>query len=59
MGSAEELRKQLDEVELAFEKASVEIKDRQASGQPVSEELFQRLYELDQQRKGLAARAEQ
>jgi ATP-dependent Clp protease ATP-binding subunit ClpB len=59
VGSAEELRKQLDEVELAFEKASVEIKDRQASGQPVSEELFQRLYELDQQRKGLAARAEQ
>ena len=59
VGSAEELRKQLDAVELAFEKASVEIKDRQASGQPVSEELFQRLYELDQQRKGLAARAEQ
>ena len=59
VGSAEELRKQLDEVELAFEKASVEIKDRQASGQPVSEELFQRLYELDQQRKTLAARTEQ
>jgi len=59
VGSAEELRKQLDEVELAFEKASVEIKDRQATGQPVSEELFQRLYELDQKRKGLAARAEQ
>jgi ATP-dependent Clp protease ATP-binding subunit ClpB len=59
VGSAEELRKQLDEVELAFEKASVEIKDRQASGQPVSEELFQRLYELDQKRKALAARAEQ
>jgi len=59
VGSAEELRNQLDEVELAFEKASVEIKDRQATGQPVSEELFQRLYELDQKRKGLAARAEQ
>jgi ATP-dependent Clp protease ATP-binding subunit ClpB len=59
VGSAEELRKQLDDVELAFEKASVEIKDRQASGQPVSEELFQRLYELDQKRKQLAARAEE
>jgi len=59
VGSAEELRKQLDEVELAFEKASVEIKDRQASGQPVSEEQFQRLYELDQKRKSLAARTEQ
>jgi len=58
VGSSEELRRQLDEVQLAFEKANVEIKDRQASGQPVSEELFQRLYELDQKRKALAERAE-
>ncbi len=59
VGSADELRKQIDEVELAFEKASVEIKDRQASGQPVGEDLFQRLYELDQKRKTLAARADE
>ncbi len=59
VGNAEELRKQLDAAQLAFEQASVAIKERQASGQPVGEDLFQRLYELDQQRRTLAARAEQ
>jgi ATP-dependent Clp protease ATP-binding subunit ClpB len=59
VGNAEELRKQLDAAQLAFEQANVVIKERQASGQPVGEDLFQRLYELDQQRRTLAARAEQ
>jgi ATP-dependent Clp protease ATP-binding subunit ClpB len=59
VGNAEELRKQLDAAQLAFEQANVAIKERQASGQPVGEDLFQRLYELDQQRRTLAARAEQ
>jgi ATP-dependent Clp protease ATP-binding subunit ClpB len=59
VGSAEELRKQLDSAQLAFEQASVAIKERQASGLPVGEDLFQRLYELDQQRRTLALRAEQ
>ena len=59
VGNAEELRKQLDAAQLAFEQANVAIKERQASGQPVGEDLFQRLYELDQQRRALSARAEQ
>jgi ATP-dependent Clp protease ATP-binding subunit ClpB len=59
VGNAEELRKQLDAAQLAFEQANVAIKERQALGQPVGEDLFQRLYELDQQRRSLAARAEQ
>ena len=59
VGNAEELRKQLDAAQLAFEQANVAIKERQASGQSVGEDLFQRLYELDQQRRTLAARAEQ
>ena len=59
VGSAQELRKQLDEVQLAFDQAGVQIKDRQASGQPVGEELYQRLYELDVQRKALQQRLEQ
>jgi ATP-dependent Clp protease ATP-binding subunit ClpB len=59
VGSAGELRQQLDAAELAFEQASVQIKERQASGQPVGEELYQKLYELDQKRRALAARAEQ
>jgi ATP-dependent Clp protease ATP-binding subunit ClpB len=59
VGSAQELRKQLDEVQLAFDQAGVQIKERQASGQPVAEELYQRLYELDVKRKALQQRLEQ
>jgi ATP-dependent Clp protease ATP-binding subunit ClpB len=58
VGSAQELRKQLDEVQLAFDQAGVQIKDRQASGQPVGEEMYQRLYELDVKRKTLQQRLE-
>jgi ATP-dependent Clp protease ATP-binding subunit ClpB len=59
VGSTQELRKQLDEVQLAFDQAGVQIKERQASGQPVGEDLYQKLYELDVKRKGLAQRLEQ
>jgi ATP-dependent Clp protease ATP-binding subunit ClpB len=59
VGSAQELRKQLDEVQLAFDQAGVQIKERQASGQPVGEELYQKLYELDVKRKTLQQRLEQ
>jgi len=59
VGSAEELRKQLDAAQLAFDQANVQIKERQASGQPVGEDLYQRLFELDQKRRSLATRAEQ
>ena len=59
VGSAQELRKQLDEVQLAFDQAGVQIKERQASGQPVGEDLYQKLYELDVKRKALQQRLEQ
>ncbi|MFM8953636.1 MAG: ATP-dependent Clp protease ATP-binding subunit, partial [Planctomycetaceae bacterium] len=59
VGSTQELRKQLDEVQLAFDQAGVQIKERQASGQPVGEDLYQRLYELDVKRKALQQRLEQ
>jgi ATP-dependent Clp protease ATP-binding subunit ClpB len=59
VGSAQELRKQLDEVQLAFDQAGVQIKERQASGQPVGEEMYQKLYELDVKRKALQQRIEQ
>ena len=59
VGSSQEVRKQLDEVQLAFDKAGVQIKDRQALGQPVGEELYQKLYELDVKRKALQQRLEQ
>jgi ATP-dependent Clp protease ATP-binding subunit ClpB len=59
VGSAQELRKQLEDVQLAFDQAGVQIKERQASGQPVGEELYQKLYELDVRRKALQQRLEQ
>jgi ATP-dependent Clp protease ATP-binding subunit ClpB len=59
VGSAQELRQQLDEVQLAFDQAGVQIKERQASGQPVGEDLYQQLYELDVKRKALQQRLEQ
>ncbi len=59
VGSTQELRKQLDEVQLAFDQAGVQIKERQASGQPVGEDLYQKLYELDVKRKALQQRLEQ
>jgi ATP-dependent Clp protease ATP-binding subunit ClpB len=59
VGSAQELRQQLEAVQLAFDQAGVQIKERQASGQLVGEEMYQKLYELDVQRKALQQRLEQ
>jgi len=58
VGSVQELRQQLDAAEHEFERAGVQIKDRQASGLLVEESLYQRLYELDVKRKSLAERLE-
>jgi ATP-dependent Clp protease ATP-binding subunit ClpB len=59
VGSTQELRHQLDDVQRAFDQAGVQIKERQASGQPVEESLYQSLYELDVRRKALQQRLEQ
>ena len=59
VGSAQKVREMLEEAERAFDQASVVIKDRQASGQPIGEDLYQSLYEVDVKRKALAARIEQ
>jgi ATP-dependent Clp protease ATP-binding subunit ClpB len=58
VGSTQELRKQLDEAQHAFDQVGVQIKERQASGQPVAEDLYQKLYELDVKRKALQQRLE-
>jgi ATP-dependent Clp protease ATP-binding subunit ClpB len=58
VGSVQELRQQLDQVEHEFERAGLQIKERQSNGLPVEESLYQRLYELDVKRKSLAAKLE-
>jgi ATP-dependent Clp protease ATP-binding subunit ClpB len=59
VGSAQELRSKLEQIQLEFDKAGTQIKEYQSSGQPVSEAMYQRLYELDSERKNLAERLEQ
>jgi ATP-dependent Clp protease ATP-binding subunit ClpB len=59
VGSVQELRRQLDEVQHEFDRAGAQIKERQAGGLPVEESHYQRLYELDVKRKGLTQRLEQ
>ena len=58
VGDVQTLRKELDQVELDFNHLSTTIKERQSSGLPIEERDYQRLYELDNQRKKLAARLE-
>jgi ATP-dependent Clp protease ATP-binding subunit ClpB len=58
VGSAQELRQQLDEAQVAFDQASAQVKERQSLGHAVSEEMYQQLYELDVRRKQLADRLE-
>ena len=47
----QEMRKQLDAIELQYSQLSATIKERQSLGELVGEESYQRLYELDNQRK--------
>ncbi|HMO13264.1 MAG TPA: ATP-dependent chaperone ClpB [Pirellulaceae bacterium] len=59
MGGIKEVRQALAEVELQFENLQAEIKTRQSSGEPVREDDFRKLYELDVQRKRLLQQIEQ
>ena len=52
------LRKQLDSAEHEFRALEAEIRSKQSTGQAVSEEDYQRLYEVDNRRKQLIDRVE-
>ena len=58
MTGAQNLRQQLADVELEFDKLDSSIKANQSSGQAVSEEEYKRLYELDTNRKNLIKQVE-
>ena len=58
LGDVHQVREELDKVELEFRQLSSAIKEKQASGMPIEESLYQRLYQLDNQRKQLSARLE-
>jgi len=54
MGNVADVRARLNQVELEAERLSTSIKEKQASAMPVPESDYQRLYELDQERKKLS-----
>ncbi len=58
LGNVQEIRGRLVEAELEFDKLSAAIREKQSLGQLVTEEEYQRLYELDNQRRKLAERVE-
>ncbi len=58
MGDVYQVRSRLEQVQLEYDQLFSAIREKQASGQPVGEEEYQRLYELDVQRKNLGDRIE-
>ncbi len=53
LGDIQKTRQDLDAIELEFQKLEASIRDRQSTGSMVSEEDYQRLFELDQKRQQL------
>ena len=53
LSDAQSLRQTLDNAEHAFRSLESEIREKQSSGRPVLESDFQKLYELDQNRRSL------
>jgi len=58
LGDVQQTRKRLDAVQLEIGQLQTQIKEQQSSGMPVSEELYQRLFNLDKERKALEQKVE-
>jgi ATP-dependent Clp protease ATP-binding subunit ClpB len=54
MGDVAQMHSRREQVEHEFEQLSTAIKEKQSSGMPVSEADYQKLYELDMERKKIA-----
>jgi ATP-dependent Clp protease ATP-binding subunit ClpB len=59
LGDVQQTREKLAAVQHEFDQLGATIKEKQASGQPIEEKLFQRLYELDVQRKSVQRKIEE
>ena len=59
VGDVTEVRAKLDKIELEFQQLNSAIRDKQASGRPIDEQDYQRLYELDVEKKKLLQALEQ
>jgi ATP-dependent Clp protease ATP-binding subunit ClpB len=58
VGNVAEVRKKLEQVELEYERLQNAVKEKQSGGQLVGEEDYQKLFELDKQRKQLSQKLE-
>jgi ATP-dependent Clp protease ATP-binding subunit ClpB len=58
MGDVQQIHARLAQVEHEFDQFSAAIKEKQASGMPVPESDYQKLYELDNERKKLQKQLE-
>ena len=58
MTDVQNIREQLASVERQFEQLDADIKSKQSSGQPVSEDNYRELYEVDTRRKELHTQIE-
>jgi ATP-dependent Clp protease ATP-binding subunit ClpB len=59
LGDVQKVRQDFEQASLEFSRLDSSIKDQQANGLPVSEQDYQRLYELDVRRRQLADRIAQ
>ncbi|HEX6961675.1 MAG TPA: AAA family ATPase, partial [Lacipirellula sp.] len=59
MGDVAQVRQQAQQLDHEYDQLSAAIKERQSIGQPVGEEMYQRLYELDVQRRKLDAQLDE
>ncbi len=58
LGDVQQIREEMASVQFQFEQLDAAIKEKLAAGQGVSENEYQRLYELDVKRRQLQSRAE-
>ncbi|MEM9943953.1 MAG: AAA family ATPase, partial [Planctomycetota bacterium] len=58
MSGFQNVREQLEKIELEFEQLDTTIKSKQSNGNPVDESDYRRLYELDTQKKNLVQQIE-
>ncbi|HJT36652.1 MAG TPA: ATP-dependent chaperone ClpB [Pirellulales bacterium] len=59
LGDVQQTRNQLDKLDLEFQQLNTAIKEKQAAGNPIEEHDYQRLYQLDVERKKLLKHLEE
>jgi len=58
LGDVKKVRQELSNLDHQFQQLETAVKEKQAAGQPISEDEYQKLYELDTQRRKLRERME-